>query len=153
MYHSVTFKDPNTGNQRNTWSEWHLVPTVPPMFETPGVTTKDLSLGLYNGKLDISENNFFSDGSTIQYENREGYFEFYVVDCPYPARVLFTKILNFLHGKYLRATLEDDSKYYYEGRFTVDTYSYNGEGPPTINIHYSVHPYKTSSSSSSVTSL
>lgn len=132
MYHSITF-----GNM-NTWDDWHLVPTSRPKFNTPPLKSKTIDIQGGNGLLDLSES---LTGYPV-YGNREGSFEFMVMNDYKSWEEAYSDILDYLHGQTMRAFLEDDPKYYYEGRFTVNEWR-SEKNNSVIVIDYSVAPYKT----------
>lgn len=131
MYHSVTF-----GN-KNTWDDWHLIPSPIPVFAIPEVNEKSIEIPGCNGLIDLTE---ILTGYTT-YKNRTGSFTFYVANGyeNWPNR--FSEISNYLHGQYMRAILEDDPDYYYIGRFAVEEWS-PGASHSMITIKYSVAPFK-----------
>ena len=60
-----------------------------------------------------------------------------------PWHSVYSEIMDYLHGQSLRAILEDDPEYFYEGRFTVNSWKSPKEWS-RITIDYSVGPYKWS---------
>ena len=110
MYHSVTFGD------KNTWDDWRLVPASRPVFNPPAqkVTTLDIPGG--DGVIDLSQS---LTGYPV-YQNRTGSIEFIVMNDFKPWHMAYSDIMDYLHGQKLRAVLEDDPEYFYEGRFTVN---------------------------------
>jgi len=133
MYHSVTFGD------KNTWDDWKLVPTSRPVFAPPSQKTQYLEIPGADGSLDFSES---LTGYPV-YNNREGSMEFYVMNDydGYRWHEVYSTIMDYLHGKTMRAILEDDPDYYYEGRFSVNQWSSEKDWSK-ITIAYSVGPYK-----------
>ena len=55
----------------------------------------------------------------------------------------YSDIMDYLHGQKLRAVLEDDPEYFYEGRFTVNVWKSEKDWSRII-IDYDVGPYKWS---------
>lgn len=51
-------------------------------------------------------------------------------------------IMNAVQGKKIKAVLDDDDGYYYEGRFYVSDWDSSGETYSTITFSYIVDPYK-----------
>lgn len=131
MYHSITFGD------KNTWDDWHLIPTSRPLFNPPDVKTQYVDIPGSYGSLDLTE---ILTGYPL-YENREGSNEFYVMNGYWSWSTAYSTIMNYLHGKTMRAVLEDDKDFYYEGRFAVNEWKSN-ENWSTIVIDYSVYPFK-----------
>lgn len=131
MYHSVTY------GEKNTWEDWHLIPKSRPLFNPPEVKTNYVDIPGANGSLDLSE---VLTGYPV-YENRTGSHEYYVMNGYQPWDVLYSEIMNYLHGKRLVATLEDDPSSYYEGRFSVNSWK-SDRNWSSIVIDYEVYPYK-----------
>lgn len=131
MYHSITF------GAKNTWDDWHIVPSSRPVFDPPKVKKKTMDIPGGNGLLDLSE---ALTGYPV-FGNREGSFEFIVMNDFNVWSELYSEISDYLHGRVLEAVLEDDPEYYYEGRFAVDKWK-SDKNYSTISIGYSVSPYK-----------
>lgn len=125
---SITFIDPeNEVIKKNTWSNWHLVPTSRPLVNPPKPKTNYVEIPGADGALDYTE----ALSSTVHFGSREGTWEFYVAihaleyseigfDGWYE---LYNDILNFLNGKKLKFTLDsEDNKYIWTGRFTLDSW-------------------------------
>ena len=131
MYHSITF------GTKNTWDDWHLIPTTRPVFNPPTVKASTIDLPGGDGVLDLTE---FIAGRPL-YNNRTGSFEFIVDNDFMRWEELYSEILNYLHGRSLKAVLEDDPGYYYQGRFTVNQWN-SDKLYSKITIDYDVFPYK-----------
>lgn len=131
MYHSVTF-----GN-KNTWDDWHLIPSTRPVFNPPSVKTQYIDIPGANSQVDLTES---LTGYPV-YDNRTGSMEFNVVNGYRTWDVLYSEIMNYLHGKKMKAYLEDDPYFYYEGRFTVNEWK-SDKYWSIITIEYNVYPYK-----------
>ena len=131
MYHSITFGD------KNTWDDWHLIPATRPVFNPPETKTHYVDIPGANGQIDLTES---LTGYPL-YENRTGSIEFYVANGYEDWAVLYSKIMNYLHGKRMKATLEDDRYFYYEGRFEVNKWT-SDKWWSKITIDYDVYPYK-----------
>ena len=136
MYHSITYGD------KNTWDDWHLMPSTRPVFNPPPTKTHYVDLPGGNGKLDLTES---LTGYPV-YENRTGSHEFYVVNGYQTWDVLYSTILNYLHGRTMRAYLEDDPYFYYEGKFEVNEWR-SDRSFSIIAIDYDVYPFKKAPSS------
>ena len=131
MYHSITFGD------KNTWDDWHLIPTTRPVFVPPSQKVKTLDIVGGDGLIDLSTS---LTGYPV-FNNREGSFDFAVANGYEPWYTVYSKIMSYLHGKTMKARLEDELEYYYEGRFTVNNWK-SDKVFSTISIGYSVNPYK-----------
>ncbi|MCD8119765.1 MAG: hypothetical protein LUE29_09870 [Lachnospiraceae bacterium] len=140
MYHSITFGD------KNTWDDWHIVPTSRPFFSPPELKKKTLDIPGADGVIDLTE---ALTGYPV-YENRTGSIEFVVmndycqpIDSADEWQEIYSDIMDYLHGQKMIAVLEDDPTYYYEGRFTVSQWQ-SGSYYSVITIDYDVNPYKWS---------
>lgn len=131
MYHSITF------GEKNTWDDWHLIPKSRPVFNPPAVKTRFIEIPGGNGSLDLTSALL---GRAV-YKNRTGSFEFIVENGFKEWSVLYSEITNYLSGKRLKAILEDDPNYYYEGRFAVNEWKSEANWS-SIVIDYDVKPYK-----------
>lgn len=98
MYHSITF------GEKNTWDDWHLIPTSRPVFNPPPTETHMIKIPGANGVLDLSES---LTGYPI-YENRTGSIEFIVENGHERWDIAYSDIMDYIHGKQMRAILEDD---------------------------------------------
>lgn len=137
MYHSITYGD------KNTWDDWHLIPSERPSFSPPGTKTHYVDIPGANGQIDLTES---LTGYPV-YENRTGSHEFYIANGYKSWDILYSEIMNYLHGKRMKATLEDDKYFYYEGRFEVNQWK-SDKWYSIITINYDVYPYKREPNSS-----
>lgn len=129
--HSIYFGD------KNSWDDWHLVSPVRPFFPPPKQKVNTIEIPGSSGVLDISE----ALTGYPTFENREGSFQFIVVNGFGNWANRYAEIMEYIHGSTLRVRLEDDPEYYYEGRFEVEEWSSTTPWS-TITISYSVGPYK-----------
>lgn len=130
-YHSITIGD------KNTWDDWHLVPTSRPLVPPPSVNASYVTIPGSNGALDLTE----ALTGYPTYTNRTGSWEFLVLNGYGEWYARYSEIMAYLHGKKFRAILDDDPNYYYEGRFAVDSWASNKDWS-RITINYNVGPYK-----------
>lgn len=135
MYHSITFTN-GTSVSKNTWADWHLIPSPPPEFDPPKVKTKYVDIPGSNGSMDLTE--VFG---ALTYEDRTGTFTFYMTDQDTNWLSQMSTMMAFLHGRRVKAVLEDDPLYYYIGRFTVDKHN-SQKNYSTITVGYQVSPFK-----------
>lgn len=131
--HSITF------GSKNSWTDWHLVPSSRPVFAPPKTKTNYVDIPGMNGSLDLSEAGY---GRPV-YKNRQGSFNFYA-DVQYKDKAswieLYSEIMAYLHGQRMEAYLDDEPYYRYVGRFDVDSWTSGDDNAITIN--YDVYPYK-----------
>lgn len=137
MYHSITY------GEKNTWDDWHLIPSSRPVFNPPATKTQYVDLPGGNGQIDLTE---ALTGYPV-YENRTGSHEFYVENGYKEWSDLYSEIMNYLHGKSMEAFLEDDPYYVYVGRFEVNEWK-SDKWNSIITIDYNVYPYKKERNSS-----
>ncbi len=131
MYHSITFGD------KNTWDDWHLIPSSRPVFNPPAPKTKFIDIPGADWHLDLSS----SLTGDIAYNGRTGTMEFIVDNGHAEWHHLYSTIMEYLHGQELRAVLEDDPTHYYEGRFWVDSWKSLPQNSRIV-IEYNVAPYR-----------
>lgn len=131
MYHSIII------GSKNTWDDWHLIPSSRPAFNPPVPKTKYIDIPGADGHLDMST----SLTGDIAYNNREGSFEFYVENGYGEWNDTYSEIMDYLHGQLLTAILEDDPAFYYEGRFSVNQWKSEPHNSKIV-IDYNVAPYK-----------
>ena len=133
MYHSVTFGD------KNTWDDWRLVPSSRPVFNPPAQKVKTLDIPGGDGVIDLSQ----ALTRYPVYQNRTGSIEFIVMNDFKPWHMAYSDIMDYLHGQNMRAVLEDDPEYFYEGRFAVNAWKSEKDWSRIV-IDYDVGPYKWS---------
>ena len=134
MYHSLIISG------KNTWDEWHLVPTSRPIVNPPKVRTQYIDLPGGNGFIDLTE--LLTGGPT--YGSRTGSWAF-IAHPDYhrtePWNVKYQDILAYVHGKAHQIILEDDPAYYYEGRLSVNQWQ-SGQNWSQVQIDYELQPFK-----------
>ena len=131
MYHSITFGD------KNTWTDWHLVPSSRPVVNPPKLKSLFVDIPGGDGLEDLTE--IVSGCPT--YSNREGSWEFLVMNGYQDWDCLYSDIMDYLHGQYMKVILEDDPAFYYEGRLTVNQWK-SDKYWSKIVIDYNLKPYK-----------
>lgn len=135
MYHSITI------GEKNTWDDWHLIPSSRPLFNPPSVKENTVDIPGGDGVLDLTA----SLAGRPTYNNRTGSWTFYVQNGFKDWTVLYSEIMVYLHGQTFTAVLEDDPGYYYEGRFSVNSWK-SDKDYSQIVIDYNVGPYKKDAS-------
>lgn len=137
MYHSITFGD------KNTWDDWHLVPTSRPAMEPPDPRTSYVEVPGASGSIDISE----ALTGSILFNNRKGSISFYVMNGYGEWYHRYSEIMNYLHGQRMEVFLEDDPTYFYIGRFRLNAWN-SEKDRSQITIQYELEPYKVEIQSS-----
>lgn len=135
--HSITFgPGPFTSDShltgKNTWNDWHLIPTVRPDVNEPELYQKRITIPGRHGTIDASE---WLTGSPL-YLNRSGNWEFLIASSRPSWQMIKDEITAYLHGKVMKCVLEDEPNRCYEGRFTVSCQS--GENNSSVSIGYTL---------------
>lgn len=131
MYHSIYI------GEKNTWDDFHLVPSTRPVVASPEVRTMYIDVHGTDGTLDLST--ALTGG--IQYKNREGSWSFVVANWYENWEVIHHKLSNYLHGKQFKIVLEDDPHYYYLGRLSINEWK-SDKINSSVTINYYLDPYK-----------
>lgn len=140
MYYSVTFTD-SSGLSRNTWTDWSLIPSSPPMINAPEPYTNYVDIpGRVAGPIDLSE----VLTNSVSYQNSEGEWGFISNDYTENRMNKFLELKQFLHGKRMKIELEEDPDHYYLGRTFVSEVR-TGNGPNAYTIKYIVSPVRYNS--------
>lgn len=126
--------------EKNTWTDWHLIPAKRPSVSMPQIRTKFIEIPGAFGTLDLTE---LLTGCPV-YGDRTGSWEF-IMD---PDREdmtswanLYQTIAMYVHGRRRRVVFTDDPEYYYEGRLAVAGLE-SEDGYTTLTINYELDPYK-----------
>lgn len=134
MYYSLTF-----GGERNTWTDWHLIPSTPPMIAPPEPVTNLVEIpGRRLGPLDLSLFPF----NRMSYSRISGSWDFLRdTESVNMRKEMYEAIRGYLHGKYTTVSLEEDPGHYFRGRFMVGVPK-NSRGPTAISIAYDLEPVR-----------
>ena len=134
MYYSLTF-----GKEKNTWADWGLIATSPPMVPAPQPNKNMVTIpGRHAGPIDLSREPF----GVLTYPRITGNWEFIREEERKMDRSdTYEMVRRWLHGRTTTVILEDDPFHDYQGVFTV------GEpesGPNTIGIKiaYDLEPVR-----------
>ena len=136
--HGIIISDRNN-NVRDSHLDWHLVPTGILTVVPPAVKTKIIENPGGDGVIDLTE----SVSGYPHYGQRQGSWEFLVLNDWFSWDQLYSDVLNFLHGKQLSVRLPDDNDFFYRGRMTVDEYSSDKDNSK-LTLNYDFEPYKLS---------
>lgn len=136
--HGIIISDRNN-NVRDSHLDWHLVPTGILTVVPPEVKTKIIENPGGDGVIDLSE----SVSGYPYYGQRQGSWEFLILNDWFSWDQLYSDVLNFLHGKQLSVRLTDDNDYFYRGRMTVNEYSSDKDNSK-LTLNYDFEPYKLS---------
>ena len=137
MYYSVTFTN-SEGDKKNTWEDWHLVPTSPPSIEPPEPYTNLVDIpGRAAGPIDLSE----TLAGRVTYQSSKGQWSFLALDGYFSRPVLYQMIRKFLHGQRVKVEIEEDPLHYYTGRMSISQVQ-TGKGMNGITIKYVIDPLR-----------
>lgn len=131
QYHSIII------GERNTWDDWHMVPTSRPVINPPEVATSFVEIPGADGALDYTE----ALAGRPVYKNRTGSWEFMVLNGYQEWYMLFNQLLEYLHGHTFSIVLEDEPMYQYEGRLTLNEWR-SEERNSVVVIDYVLNPFK-----------
>lgn len=145
MYYSLTF----TVNSvtKNTWTDWGLIPTTPPMIPNPELNTTYVDIpGRSGGPIDLTRAVFNKN----TYKRMTGSWTFYKEVHGGTARMdLYETLRAYFLGKTGKVVLEEDSTHYYTGRFSVGV-PQTGTGPMQITVSFDLAPVRYLVSNDSV---
>ena len=121
----------------HSYKDWGLLTKTRPVISPPDPKTIYIDIPESDGQLDLTE----SMTGDVKFKNRPIKFEFVVIEARDRWTTIYSKIMNYLHGKKLKITLDEDSNHYYYGRVKVDEWKSN-KATSTIVISGEVEPYK-----------
>ena len=130
MYHSLII------DGKNTYDDFGLIPTSRPIINPSSPRYSYIEVPGMSGVLDVSD----SLTGKMSYENRTGSIEFLVQNKKKWSDV-YSELLAFMQGRFMRIVLEDDPLYYYEGRLHISSWKSN-KNNSTITIDYDLSPFK-----------
>ena len=138
MYHGVTFLDMIKEGGMKSYEDFHLVPKKRLYIDPPAVKTNMIEVPGGDGYIDASE---APDGK-IHFGARTASWEFHV-ERQYLSfyHHIYSSIMNYLHGRNMRIILDDDPRYLYVGRASVNQFL-SEEFSATIVIDVTTQPYK-----------
>ena len=118
--HSITFFKNDDSSFKNTWGDFHMVPTSRPYITPPPAQIKMVSLPRSNKILDLTN----SLTRNVTYEAREGDWEFYIDHDKWEDWTqAFDDISDYLDGSVFHVIMADEPLYSYNGRVYVSDYS------------------------------
>lgn len=122
---------------RNTWDDWHIVPTSRPSIAPPRLKEHYVDVAGASGKIDLSQ---ALSGYPL-YDNRIGSLEFAVLNDYRNWQIAYTDIMTTLNGKKMFMVYEEDPEYFYIGRWHVKSWI-TGKNRSTLTLEYDLEPYK-----------
>ena len=137
MIYGTTFINEN-GEVRHTYNDWGLFQVNPAIVTPPKVQTNFIEIPGMDGMLDYTT---ALDGN-VHYKTRSFEVTLKCISGRDELKSVYSTLLNFLHGRKIRAICDDDEKYYWEGRFEVGEPEWSKSGYWTIGVEGTVDPYK-----------
>lgn len=139
-YHSIIF-DYDTNDAKNTYDDFFLIPTSRPVFPPPPIKSVFIEIPGGQGSVDFTD----AIMGKPAYDNRSGSFEFAVENYHQPWNRIYNSLMSYFDGRIRKAVLEDDPRYYYEGRFQLNEWNSQTDGTwSTVSIDFNVKPYRYS---------
>lgn len=126
-----------TFGNKHSYRAWGLLLKSYPYISPPEPKTKLIEVPGSDAVIDLTE--ALTDG--VKYGLRKGLFEFWVIDGRSNWPSVYSSIMNELHGKRVKITIDDDPNYYYMGRVKVDEWQ-SDKAAATIVLTADVEPYK-----------
>lgn len=128
-----------TYDGKHTYWDWGLLLREHPVVSPPVPKTKLVEVPGSDGHIDLSE---VLTGQ-IHYEMREITCKFTMMAARDRWPSLYSEILNFLHGKRMKITLDNEQDFYYTGRVEISEWN-PGQTVAELTIKATVSPFKTS---------
>ena len=146
MYHSMQIipdgydiqKSNQKYNGKNTWDDWHLIPSTRPLFNPPAPKTNYIDIPGANGSIDMST--ALSSSYPI-FSDRTASQEFYVMNGHKEWYNAYSDIMNYCHGQNVIVILEDEPSYYYRGRVNVNAWKSEKDWSK-ITLDFTMDPFK-----------
>ena len=137
MYYAVTFV---VGERTiNSWTDWHLVPSSRPVIQPPKPKKTMIDIPGSSNRIDLTE----TLAGDVTYSNRTGSIEFIVNPLreEYTWYDIYNMVMNDVHGRRVKISLEEEPDWYYEGRVEVNNWASN-EDYSRITLDYDLDPFK-----------
>lgn len=129
--HSATFGD------KNTWTDWHLIPTSKPVISPPTVKIKQVEIPGAHGNLDLST--ILTGYPT--YNNRTGTLDYVLAPGFEYWENAKAVIMSHLQGRTMNLYLQDDPDHYWVGMFYVNSLKSDAR-TNGISINYDLYPFR-----------
>lgn len=126
-----------TFGNKHSYRTWGLLLKSYPYISPPEPKTKLIEVPGSDTVIDLTE----TLTGSVKYGIRQGKFEFWVMDGRQKWPSVYSSIMNELHGKKVKITMDDDPNYYYLGRVSVDEWG-SDKKTATIVLTAEVEPYK-----------
>lgn len=124
-------------DNRHSYWNWGLMLKKAPEVSPPEPKTHYVDIIGADGMLDLSE----SLTGKVKYKNRKIDMEFIIAAGREDWSAVYDEILENVHGKLKKISLEDETGAYYTGRVTVGTPERDGK-IITLKMSADVEPYR-----------
>ena len=131
MVYGVSF------GRKHSFRDWKLLLNERPEITPPSPKTIYIDIPGGDGRLDLTE----SLSGDVKYETRSMEFIFITTAARKKWPVLYSEILDYLHGQEMMIILDEDTEHYYFGRVFVNEWK-SSEKYSTIVVDAEVEPYK-----------
>lgn len=135
MIYGVTFNRDDAS--RHTYTDWGLLQVGTSYVSPPVVQTRYINVPGMDGFLDATE---ALDGM-VHYNSRKFVAKYKCIAPRDQWPVIYSDLMNFIHGRQMHATFDDDDRYYINGRFEVGAPAYQ-KYAWTVDITGEIDPYK-----------
>lgn len=129
--HSITFGD------KNTWTDWHLIPTSKPQINPPSIKVKQVDIPGVHGMIDLTT---VLTGYPV-YSNRTGSLDFILAPGFEYWENAKTIVMEYLRGRNMNMYLSDDPDHFYHGTFSVSSLKSDARNNG-LTIDYDLYPFK-----------
>lgn len=127
-----------TFGNKHSYRAWRMLLASHPEITPPTPKLKLVQVPGTNTVIDLTE---ALTGGEVKYEPRSIRCVFYVIGGRSKWPAVYSAVLNEVHGRRMKITLDTDPNWYYEGRVAVDQFD-SDESAATIVITAEVEPYK-----------
>ena len=129
--HSATFED------KNSWTDWHLIPISKAVIPPPSVKTRQVDLPGIHGALDLTT---VMTGYPM-YNTRTGSLSYILAPGFEHWETVKSDIMNYLQGRTVKLYLDDDPGFYYQGIVWVNELKSDAR-VNSLSISYNLYPFK-----------
>lgn len=126
-----------TFGNKHSYRTWGLLLKHYPVFALPNPKIKLIEVPGSDKVIDLTE----SLTGAVHYGTRKGKFEFVIAEKRQNWQSTYSEIANYIHGKRMEITMDDDPNYYFVGRVKVDEWE-SDKAAATIVLTAEVEPYK-----------
>ena len=125
-------------NNKHSWFDWGLMLKTFPRVSPPEPKTKLVEVPGSDSVIDLTK---MLTGK-VHYKQRKITCQFTLTCDREKWEMVYTDIMNHLHGKDMEIILDDDFEYIYKGRASITAWE-PGQHSADVVITAEVEPYKT----------